>query len=65
MQPMRVRYSPKARAQLTDIFTYIAEQNPRAAARVVARIRGAAEWLADAEVIAILGIFHGAQDRSS
>jgi len=94
---MRVRYSPKARAHLTAIFTYIAERNPRAATRVLARIRSAInqlsdfprmgrpgtlprtyEWAvsglpyivvyeihSDPDLIAILGIFHGAQNRST
>ena len=94
---MRVRYAPEARVHLTAIFTYIAERNPRAAARVLARIRSAVNQLgdfprmgrpglapdtyeltvkglpyvvvyeiySDPDVVAILGIFHGAQDRSA
>jgi toxin ParE1/3/4 len=44
---MRVRYSPQARAHLTAIFTYIAERNPRAAIRVLARIRSGVDQLGD------------------
>jgi toxin ParE1/3/4 len=44
---MRVRYAPEARAHLTAIFAYIAERNPVAAARVISRIRSAADRLRD------------------
>jgi toxin ParE1/3/4 len=44
---MRVRYAPEARAHLAAIFSYIAERNPVAAARVIARIRIAADCLGD------------------
>ena len=36
---MRVRYTPQAKADLTEIFSYIAQDNPAAARRVVAAIR--------------------------
>ena len=35
---MRVRYSPRALAQIEEIFAYIAKDNPKAAAAVVHRI---------------------------
>jgi len=36
---MRVRYTPQAKCDLADIFSYIARENPVAARRVVAAIR--------------------------
>jgi plasmid stabilization system protein ParE len=45
MRPLKLRYSAKARAQLSLIHSYIAEHNPRAATAVVERIRAAAELL--------------------
>lgn len=36
---MRVRYTPQAKADLTEIFSYIAQDNPAATRRVVAAIR--------------------------
>jgi toxin ParE1/3/4 len=53
---MRVRYAPAARIHLIAIFTYIAERNPRAAARVVARIRSAMDQLRDFPRMGRLGI---------
>lgn len=42
---MRLRFSDEARAQIAEIYAYIAERNPRAAAGVIERIRAAAELL--------------------
>ena len=36
---MRVRYTPQAKSDLADIFSYIAQHNPEAARRVIAAIR--------------------------
>jgi plasmid stabilization system protein ParE len=44
---MKVRYSPRALAQLEEIHKYIAEYNPRAAAAVVARIQDLCEKLGE------------------
>ena len=44
---MKVRYSPRALAQLEEIHTSIAEYNPRAAAAVVARIQDLCEKLGE------------------
>ncbi len=44
---MKVRYSKRALAQLEQIHTYIAQHNPRAAGRVLARIEELCEKLAD------------------
>ena len=48
---MKVRYERGALADLEEIFEYIAEDNPRAAARLVARIEGAAARIGDAPFI--------------
>jgi toxin ParE1/3/4 len=43
---MRLRYAPRARADIAEIHAYIAEDNPKAAREVVRRIREAANNLA-------------------
>ena len=93
---MRVRYTPRARRHLASIHNYLAPRNPRAATRVIARIRRTVRTLGefplighqgqlpstremnvkglpyivvyrvetgDKDSVAILGVFHGAQDR--
>ena len=52
---MKVRYSPRALAQLEEIHAYITEDNPRAAAAVVRRV----------ETIALLIGQHPALGRPS
>ena len=42
---MRLRVSAEARAQIAQIYAYIAERNPRAATAVVERIHAASELL--------------------
>ena len=42
---MRLRYSNEARAQISQIHSYIAKRNPRAATAVVERMRAAATLL--------------------
>ena len=44
---MKVTYGRRATAQMESIFSYIARDNPRAAAEVVARIEKVAASLAD------------------
>lgn len=93
---MRLRYTIDAVAHISAIHDYISERDPSAAARVVRRIRAAAERLRefphighiglvsgtmewtvrglpyvivhevdpDREEVLILGVYHGAQDRS-
>lgn len=36
---MKVRYTPQAKSDLTEIFSHIAQDNPRAARVVIATIR--------------------------
>jgi toxin ParE1/3/4 len=45
IRPLSLRYSARARAQLIAICDYIHKHNPKAAARVGASIREAAELL--------------------
>jgi toxin ParE1/3/4 len=45
---MRLRYERGALADLEEIFAYIAVDNPRAAARLVARIETVAKRIAEA-----------------
>ena len=42
---MKVRYSPRALAQLEEVHQYIAQHNPRAATAVVVRIEELCETL--------------------
>lgn len=44
---MRLRYTAQARQHIASIFGYIRERNPVAATQVLARIRLAAERLAE------------------
>jgi len=47
MRPVRLRYTLQAREHIASIYSYIRDRNPVAAAEVVARIRHAAERLAE------------------
>lgn len=44
---MRVRYSPLALRQLDQIFSYIAQDSPKGARRMVERITSVADLLGD------------------
>ena len=44
---MKVRYNRRALVQIEEIHVYIAERNPRAAARVIARIEELCEKLSE------------------
>jgi toxin ParE1/3/4 len=47
MRPVRLRYTAQAREHIAAIYSYIRDRNPVAATQVVARIRLAAERLAE------------------
>ncbi len=47
MRPVRLRYTAEAREHIAGIYNYIRERNPVAATQVAARIRLAAERLAE------------------
>lgn len=42
---MKLRYTPRAKLDLAEIYDYIAQENPPAARRVILLIRNAAETL--------------------
>jgi len=44
---VRIRYSPESLRDLANIYEYIAERNPYAASRVLARIRAAINLLSE------------------
>jgi toxin ParE1/3/4 len=44
---MRIRFTPKARADLDAIFAYTADENPSAAARLVLGIEASIDTLRD------------------
>jgi plasmid stabilization system protein ParE len=56
---MRLRYTAAARDHIAAIHRYIAERNPVAATRVVARIHAAAERLREFPRIGHLGVVPG------
>ena len=43
---MKLGYAPRAKADIADVYAYIAERNPKAATAVVRRIRATANLLA-------------------
>jgi toxin ParE1/3/4 len=47
MRPVRLRYTAQAREHIAAIYSYIRERNPVAATQVAARVRLAAERLAE------------------
>jgi toxin ParE1/3/4 len=47
MRPVRLRYTAPARDHIAAIYDYIKDRNPVAATQVVARVRLAAERLAE------------------
>ena len=47
MRPVRLRYTAEAREHIAGIYNYIRERNPIAATQIVARVRLAAERLAE------------------
>jgi toxin ParE1/3/4 len=44
---MRVRYTETALRELEEIFSYLQNRNPKAAAAVVARIEQVVAWIGD------------------
>lgn len=60
MRPLRLRYSFEALTQISAIHDYISEQNPYAAAKVISRIRAAAERLREFPHIGHVGVVAGA-----
>jgi plasmid stabilization system protein ParE len=49
---MRIRYTLRARADLSEIRAYLLERNPHAAAAVLTTIRQRIAWLADFPLMA-------------
>jgi plasmid stabilization system protein ParE len=47
MRPVRLRYTAQAREHITAIYNYVGDRSPVAATQVAARIRLAAERLAE------------------
>jgi toxin ParE1/3/4 len=47
MRPVKLRFTAEAREHIAAIYNYIRDRNPVAATQVVARIRAAAEQLAE------------------
>src|SRR5688572_3804863 len=47
MRPVKLRFTAEAREHIAAIYSYIRDRNPVAATQVVARIRVAAEQLAE------------------
>ena len=51
---MKVRYSPRALAQLDEIHKYIAQHNPRAVTAVVVRIGELCEKLGELRMVPVV-----------
>jgi addiction module RelE/StbE family toxin len=59
---MRVRYTRQAKADLEDIFTYVARDNPAAARRVITAIRRDVVLLTDNPGIGRRGRIDGTRE---
>ena len=55
MRPVKLRFTAEAREHIAAIYSYIQDRNPVAATQVVARIRLAAEQLAEFPRLGHLG----------
>ncbi len=62
MRPLRLRYTAQAREHIAGIHEYIKERNSIAATQVVARIRSAAERLAEFPRIGHVGRVEGTHE---
>jgi toxin ParE1/3/4 len=60
---MTIIWSPSARADLTNAYTYIAADDPEAAERVVRAIVRAAEGLAEFPAMGRVGALPGTRER--
>jgi addiction module RelE/StbE family toxin len=59
---MKVRYTPQAKSDLTEIFSHIAEDNARAARGVIATIRQDITLLSDNPRLGRLGRVSGTRE---
>jgi plasmid stabilization system protein ParE len=59
---VRLRYSLAARSHISQIHSYIDERSPAAATRVIARIRVAAERLAEIPLMGRAGAVAGTRE---
>lgn len=59
---MRLRYTLRARADLVEIYEYIAQENPQAASRVIQIIRKAAEALQQNPLVGRAGRVAGTRE---
>ncbi len=59
---MKLRYTPRAKFDLAEIHEYIAQENPRAAKRVVLIIRQAAETLLQNPLVGRMGRVTGTRE---
>lgn len=59
---MKLRYTPRARLDLTEIHDYITQENPNAARRVISIIRKAAEVLTQNPLVGRAGRVAGTRE---
>lgn len=59
---MRLRYTPRAKLDLSEIHDYIAQENPQAARHVILLIRKAAETLPQNPQIGRMGRIAGTRE---
>jgi len=62
MRPVKLRFTAEAREHIAAIYSYIKDRNPAAATQVVARIRLAAEQLAEFPRMGHLGRVPGTHE---
>ena len=62
MRPVRLRFTAEAREHIASIFSYIRDRNPVAATQAIARIRLAAEQLAEFPRMGHLGRVPGTHE---
>ena len=64
MRPVKLRFTAEAREHIAAIYSYIRDRNPVAATQVVARIRLAAEQLAEFPRLGHVGRVSGTHEWS-
>ncbi len=62
MRPVSLRFTAEAQEHITAIYSYILDRNPVAATQVIARIRQAAERLAEFPRMGHLGRVPGTHE---
>jgi toxin ParE1/3/4 len=62
MRPLKLRFTAEAREHIATVYSYIRDRNPVAATQVAARIRLAAEQLAEFPRMGHIGLVPGTHE---